>query len=105
MCKNECKLRYPESKDWCEECRGMTQIDNWIDNYKEGLQRLEKTSGHEFCFVCGTGTKTIQEIEKIASQKTLKDALIKLPAKFWDDQDHAVGGYISKKDLLELITK
>ena len=26
-----------------------------------------------------------------------------LPRKFWEDQDHAVGGYISKKDLKELL--
>jgi len=27
-----------------------------------------------------------------------------LPRKFWEDQDHAVGGYISKKDLRDLLT-
>jgi hypothetical protein len=34
----------------------------------------------------------------------LKEALSKLPRKFWEDEDHAVGGYISKKDLYELLT-
>ncbi len=28
-----------------------------------------------------------------------------LPRKFWEDEDHAVGGYISKKDLWELLNK
>lgn len=28
-----------------------------------------------------------------------KRLLEKLPAKFWEDEDHSVGGYISKKDL------
>lgn len=27
-----------------------------------------------------------------------------LPRKFWEDEDHAVGGYISKKDLKDLLT-
>lgn len=35
----------------------------------------------------------------------LKNILKKLPTKFWDDKDHAVGGYISKKDLFELLTE
>ena len=26
-----------------------------------------------------------------------------LPSKFWEDQDHSVGGYISKKDLRDLL--
>jgi len=33
----------------------------------------------------------------------LKNLLKKLPAKFWEDEDHEVGGYISKKDLYEIL--
>jgi len=33
----------------------------------------------------------------------LKNLLKKLPAVFWQDEDHAVGGYISKKDLFEIL--
>ena len=36
--------------------------------------------------------------------KRLKDLLSTLPRKFFEDEDHAVGGYISKKDLYELLT-
>ena len=31
-----------------------------------------------------------------------KEVLERLPPKFWEDGDHAVGGYISKKDLYVL---
>ena len=34
----------------------------------------------------------------------LKNALLGLPRKFWEDQDHAVGGYISRKDLYDILT-
>ncbi len=35
----------------------------------------------------------------------LKKALSKLPRVFFEDEDHAVGGYISKKDLYKLLQK
>ena len=35
----------------------------------------------------------------------LKEALKKLPRKFWEDYDHAVGGYIALKDLYKLLTE
>ena len=33
----------------------------------------------------------------------IKEVIGKLPRKFWEDEDHAVGGYISKKDLHNLL--
>lgn len=35
----------------------------------------------------------------------LKECLIKLPAKFWEDEDHAVGGYISKEELYRILSE
>lgn len=36
-------------------------------------------------------------------RKRFVDKMLNLPSEFWEDQDHAVGGYISKKDLKELL--
>jgi hypothetical protein len=33
-----------------------------------------------------------------------KELIKLLPSKIWEDYDASVGGYISKKDLVELIT-
>ncbi len=40
----------------------------------------------------------------IEEKRYLKELLSKLPRTFWEDEDHAVGGYISKKDLFELLS-
>ena len=37
-------------------------------------------------------------------QAFIKEMIGKLPREFWEDEDHAVGGYISKKDLYNLLT-
>lgn len=34
-----------------------------------------------------------------------RERILNLPRNFWEDEDHAVGGYISKKDLKEALTK
>ena len=40
----------------------------------------------------------------LASQREeMAEELLSLPRKFWEDEDHIVGGYISKKDLKELL--
>jgi hypothetical protein len=39
-----------------------------------------------------------------AVEQDLKDRLKSLPLKFFEDEDHAVGGYISRKDLYELLS-
>lgn len=38
-------------------------------------------------------------------QQAVVEAINSLPRKFWEDEDHAVGGYISKKDLKELLNR
>lgn len=40
---------------------------------------------------------------KLAKKEALDELVNKLPVKFWEDEDHSVGGYISKKDLKELL--
>jgi len=48
-----------------------------------------------------------QELIAIAEktrEERLKDLLSILPRKFFEDEDHIVGGYISKKDLYELLS-
>jgi hypothetical protein len=40
------------------------------------------------------------EVGRVEERKRL----LNLPRKFWEDEDHAVGGYISKKDLKEALT-
>ena len=42
---------------------------------------------------------------KAGWEEVLKEKLCILPREFWEDEDHAVGGYISKKDLYELLKK
>lgn len=49
----------------------------------------------------------ISQVEKEAEERGIQryvEKLLGLPAKFWEDQDHSVGGYISKKDLKELLS-
>jgi len=38
-------------------------------------------------------------------ENNIKYLLSKLPATFWDDEDHSVGGYVSKKELFEILNK
>ena len=38
-------------------------------------------------------------------KELLKTALSKFPRAFFEDEDHAIGGFISKKDLYDLITE
>ena len=45
-----------------------------------------------------------EEQKIILKNALLQNALLQLPRKFWEDQDHAVGGYISKKDLYDIMT-
>ncbi len=43
-------------------------------------------------------TQTIKE-----NNETIIKEIKEHGADFWDDEDHAVGGYISKKDIINLI--
>jgi len=47
-----------------------------------------------------------REIEEAVAEERVRVRGIfdALPRKFWEDQDHAVGGYISKKDLRDLLS-
>lgn len=45
----------------------------------------------------------IQQLIQKERELNLKELLSKLPRKFWEDEDHAVGGYISKKDLYDIL--
>ena len=38
-----------------------------------------------------------------AGMREVREQLLNLPSEFWGDEDHAVGGYISKKDLKSLL--
>jgi len=46
----------------------------------------------------------LEAIAEKTREERLKDLLSILPRKFFEDEDHIVGGYISKKDLYELLS-
>ena len=48
--------------------------------------------------------KIIQKEARAEERERVRGIFDALPRKFWEDQDHAVGGYISKKDLRDLLS-
>lgn len=64
----------------------VQEAESWIEANPEELE--------EFIYSAIT-TARLEERMRILNS---------LPRKFWEDEDHAVGGYISKKDLKELLT-
>ena len=45
----------------------------------------------------------IRKTREEAREEERKRILNSLPREFWEDEDHAVGGYISKRDLKDLL--
>lgn len=67
-----------------------------IEEYPESEYELSASKIEAFL------EDALDTIEAQTRQATIEDILTSLPRKFWEDEDHAVGGYISKKDLKEL---
>lgn len=91
----------------------MKFIDSWTGKESKKVEEWEKAFD-KWVEVTGVWSKVATvhfEAKAFISvlliserEKGIKTLLRKLPTSFWDDADHAVGGYIAKKDLFELLS-
>jgi len=61
-------------------------------------------SASEACEMLEQGVEYFDAIARAEERERVRGIFDALPRKFWEDQDHAVGGYISKKDLRDLLS-
>lgn len=65
----------------------------------------KESNGERGSLECDCSIDALYQLHLEGVREEIKAELKKLPRKFWEDEDHAVGGYISLKDLFNLLTE
>ena len=90
-------------KMYCNECRPQSNDSKWEEEFEKWWsERFDEGDTYpkgEFYDLISSAVEQARE----EGYEECVESLINLPRKFWEDEDHAVGGYISKKELYELL--